>query len=159
MVWPIWIAITAFFSVFAFLTHQCRRAETLAVILIGLGILQITKLLMSIPAIWIAETIIWLIVIITIISIRKTITIEIAAISILLFLATICIPMGRIAGENYALGSVALFFSDLFGASAVFLLGGASIVSFFKDNFGGNSGMGNHSGTGFLGRLISGGEK
>ncbi len=159
MVWPIWVALTAFFSVLAFLTHQHRRAETLAVILIGLAFVQIGKSFLSGSALWIAACLVWLIVPVIIISIRTTISREVRIISALLVLSALCIPIGRMAGESYAFGSVALFFSDLFGASVVFYLGGACVVSAIGDALRRDRGLGRGSRTGLLGHHISGDQK
>ncbi len=159
MVWPIWVAMAALFSVFAFLTKQRARAETLALILIGLAFVQISKQIFEGSSLWVAACMVWLVVAALVISIRKTVSFEIITIAALLIISALCIPIGRIAGETYAFGSVALFFSDLFGASALFYLGGASVVTAIRDGFRGDRGLGDSPRVGLLGRNISGGEE
>lgn len=159
MVWPIWVMLAAFFSVFAFLTKQRQRAETLAVILIGLTFVRIAAAMFDSASMWIADTMIWLVVPVIIVSIRSNVTTEVLGVSALLVLSALCLPLGRIAGENYAYGSYAIFFTDFFGASALLYLGGASIFTAIRDGVRRDTGLGNSSRTGLLGRSVSDGGK
>ena len=128
MVWPIWVILTALFSVLAFLSSQNEKAESLAIILIGLFSVQIAKEVLSTPAMWVADSLIWIGASITVVAIRRQASIQTTGIAVLLLLSGLCIPFGRFAGEEYALGSAALLFSDLFGAGAMFWLGGSVVV-------------------------------
>lgn len=159
MVWPVWVILTAFFSVLAFLRHERERAETLAVILIGLFSIQVAKELLQPSAMWVADSLIWIVAAITIVSIREHISAQTTGIAVLLVMSGLCIPIGRFTGEEYALGSVALFFSDVLGASAMFWLGGCVLVGFFRDIASRIFGMGGGSGTSVLGSRVSGGQK
>ncbi len=159
MVWPVWISIAALFSVFAILTKQRQRAETLAVILIGLAFVRIATEVFNSTTMWMADTIIWLVVPVLIVSIRSKISVEIIVVSTLLVLSALCLPLGRFAGENYAYGSVAIFFTDFFGASALLYLGGASIFTATRNSFGRNNRLGTDFRTSVLGHSISGGKK
>ena len=159
MIWPIWVILAAFVSVLAFLSGQNQKAECSAIILIGLISMQIAKEVLTIPAMWVADSLIWIFAAIAVVAIRRQVSSQTTGIAVLLLLSGLCIPFGRFAGEEYALGSAALFFSDLFGAGALFWLGGSVIVRIGRNIFSRSHRLGGSHRAGVLGNSVFGGPK
>lgn len=159
MIWPIWIIMAAFVSVVAFLSGQNQKAECSAIILIGLFAVQISKEIFSVPAVWVSATLIWICAAITVVAIRRQVSGQTTGIAVLLLLSGLCIPFGRFAGEDYALGSAALFFSDLFGAGALFWLGGSVVVGIGRNIISRSHRLGGSHRAGILGNSVFGGPK
>ncbi len=135
------------------------RAEAFAYILIGLSSLQVAKSLLLESSIWAAECLIWIMVAIAISLIQPVRTKQFTIVSLLLVAAGVCVPLGRFAGEAYSLGSISLFISDIFGASALIILGGSVLVDLCRDIISRIRGAGLGYRGSILDSHISGGDK
>lgn len=153
--WQTWVLITSALSVLALLRGECARAEMGFVILVGLLSMQWMKEIFHPQYWWVASFLIWVTAGGVIAANQRQFSGSGGLVVLLLVVSGVCYPIGRFAGESFALGSKALLIADVLGLAALCIVGGPVIVGFFKDFFGGEWGRNNGLGSRFL-RGVSG---
>ena len=133
MFWPVWVSIVTIFLILAILRGLKGRSEALAVILIGLLLMQISQQILHPQNMWVGASFIWICVAGAIGAIQRQNGSHLTGTAVLLLASSGCIFAGRVFGEAFAFGSFALALSDIFGLVAVVNLGGPVCVGFWRD--------------------------
>lgn len=74
---------------------------------------------------WVAGCLVW---VVAGAAIQRQSNGQMTGISVMLVASGLCIPVGRMAGEAYSIGSYSLFASDVLGVAALVALGGPLFV-------------------------------
>jgi hypothetical protein len=119
--WHLWVGLAVALSFLGAATREMDRANALAIIVLGITSVQVLQEFLAAAPMWVAACMVW---IVAGDAVQRQSSGKLTLTAVLLVMSGLCIPLGRFAGEVYGIGSKALLFSDVFGASALAVLGG-----------------------------------
>lgn len=148
--WPVWAIITATVGCLALVRGDRNRAEMGFVILAGLIAMQGVKEVFTPHYWWIASCLLWVSCGGVVAGGRRQLSGARVLVALLLVASGACYAAGYAAGQEFGMGSQALFGADMFGLAALISMGGPILVGFFRDFFRGEWGRGNGLASHFL---------